>query len=478
MRDGVSVWEAKSIYWLARLAHDNQPAASQILDMPFLNTHEPEDAVTLMALWHSGRYGDLAHFLAQPVFQGGIKDADSPMVAFGALLITNGEDPKTLERVLVPGYADVETLSRGTELSPHMKVSIIRTGTKGQRWVADAILDIVELAESLMGLPLPVGHVVMMVSNENPCDCTWGFAFDARLEWEQGKETPEGDRLQGHIAHELFHNYIQRAEWWLYDGTAEAFKYIYGAHHGVDPQAYKATRGGCEAHDLQMLTDQALSPGEPGFGCVYYLGGELFRELFNNLGFEEYGARLNELRRISSGGQWLGIDQVRQVFHNQSDIVEKHWSGKFNAPENLPWDIGMADSSHNLIQWDQYPTYDGEFVTFSGALLGNAVLSSGTIAEANNDGYGNFHIYSVNGSKFTGNISPPGQNRPRRDPGDTNALEYRLEGRTFNVRFRFPQKLGDPSGYIVDVWGFQDESRTPVIWDARDRLGYARIRVE
>ena len=69
-------------------------------------------------------------------------------------------------------------------------------------------------------------------------------------------------------------------------------------------------------------------------------------------------------------------------------------------------------------------------------------------------------------------------NRPPRDPGDTNALEFQLEDRTFTVKFRFPQKLGDPSGYLVDVWGFQDESRTPVIWDARDRLGYARIRVE
>ena len=54
----------------------------------------------------------------------------------------------------------------------------------------------------------------------------------------------------------------------------------------------------------------------------------------------------------------------------------------------------------------------------------------------------------------------------------------RLEGRTFTVKFRLPQKLGDPSGYFIDVWGFQDESRTPVIWPDRDRLGYARIRVE
>ena len=187
---------------------------------------------------------------------------------------------------------------------------------------------------------------------------------------------------------------------------------------------------------------------------------------------------MRELRRISSGGQWLGIDQVRQVFHDQSKIVEKHWSGKLNAPENLPWDIGMAGSSHDLIQWDQYPTYDGEFVTFSGSLLGDSVLSSGTTKEAERDGYQNFHLYPVRSNEFGGNIYPPSWGSSMRHPGDTTALEYWLEVRTFTVKFRFPQKLGDPSDYIVDVWGYQDESRTPVIWDARDRLGYARIRVE
>ena len=157
--------------------------------------------------------------------------------------------------------------------------------------------------------------------------------------------------------------------------------------------------------------------------------------------------------------------------------MEKHWSGKLNAPENRPYDPELSQS-HDLVQWNQYPTYDGEFVTFSGTVLGDAVLSSGTIREANRDGYQNFHLYPIDTLEFGGNIYPVGWGPNMRHPGDTTALEYRLEGRTFTVRFRFPKRLGNPSDYIVDVWGFQDESRIPVIWDARDRLGYARIRVE
>ena len=202
-----------------------------------------------------------------------------------------------------------------------------------------------------------------------------------------------------------------------------------------------------------------------GLACSYYLGGELFRELLKHLGVEDFGARMGKLYQMSVAtletGGLPGIAEVRQAFHDQSEIVEKHWSGKLNSPENRPWDEGMAHSSHNLIQWDQYPTYDGEFVTFSGTLLGDAVLSSGTIEEANRDSYGNFHIYSVADSKFTGNISPPGLNRPPREPGDVTTLEFRLEDRTFTVRFRFPQKLGNPSDYIVDVWGFRTKAELP-----------------
>ena len=484
VRDGIGRYEADSIDWLARMAYDDESAVSQVLDMPFLEAHEPGDAVTLMALYHAGHFGDLDLLLAQPVFEGGIDDVNSTMAIFGSLITTNGGDASALERVLVPGYADVETLSRATALSPHMKVSIIRTGNKPQAWLADAVIDIADAAERLMRQHLPVGHIVMVVSEESACNCTWGFAFDAPFDWEQAKETFLGQKLQGHVAHELFHLYVQGAEWWMYDGTAEAFKYVYGVEQGLDPKSYEAPRGGCEAHDIQMFAQWNPQPGTPRFGCAYFLGGALFRELAAHLGPLVYGSRMRELRRLSDpeeaqkrGFRLMGIDELRRVFASESEIVEKHWSGKLNHPEKT-WKLQVSSESHDLIRWDQNPTYDGDSVTFSGTLLGDAVLSGGTIAEALRDGYRNFHLYSVDGFKFIGNINPPGWTHGTRHPGDNTALVYRLEGKTFAVRFRLPEALGNPTDYFVDVWGFRDESRTPVIWQDRDRLGFARIIVE
>ena len=71
---------------------------------------------------------------------------------------------------------------------------------------------------------------------------------------------------------------------------------------------------------------------------------------------------------------------------DQAGIVDTHWSGALNAPENRPFDEGVDRISHDLIQWDQHPTYDGQEVSFNGTLLDDAVLSSETVSQAREGG--------------------------------------------------------------------------------------------
>ena len=479
VRDGVGKWESESIEWLAKIARDDETAASRILDMPLLETHEPEDTALLYSLSVTQRRGKLDVLQDLPLFMGGIEDGEIPLAMAGAFIASTG-DPGTLDRIMAPGYADIETVSRATELSPHMKFSIVRTGSKAQPWVMDSLFDSLVLLERRMGAPLPVSHVVAVISEESKCGCTTGFAFDVPPDWhKETKDTPEGQRFQGHIVHELSHYYWRDIDQWVNEGVARSFEYMYGVEYGLDPVAYRNWRGRCEAHDLQMHMDWMTGRIQDEYDCRHYLGGELFRELLNLVGTTKFSARLNEIHRIyveekeQRAGRDFGIAEVRRIFNDQSEIVEKHWSGGLNAPENR-W---IAES-HNLIRWDLHPTYDGDTITFSGTLLGDAVLSGETIEQARRDGYRNFHIYPVDGHEFMGNINAPGQNWGTYFAGDNVALEYRLEGRSFTVGFRLPEALGNPTDYIVDVWGFQDASRTPVIWPDRDRLGYARIRAK
>ena len=172
---------------------------------------------------------------------------------------------------------------------------------------------------------------------------------------------------------------------------------------------------------------------------------------------------------------------MRSIFQDQPDVVEKHWSGALNAPGNRP-DEGVERFSHDLIEWEMLPTYDGSIVRFRGALIADAQLSRSRLYRAREGGYSNFSLSAATEYELLGSILPRlggGWTWNLDNPGDTVATVYRLEGRKFRVEFRFPEGLeGGPSDYVVIVWGFRDFSRTPTINDSVDVLGYARIRVE
>ena len=267
--------------------------------------------------------------------------------------------------------------------------------------------------------------------------------------------------------------------------VADTFEYMYGVEIRTSPALLETPyRGDCEIHDLQMLTQAAPTQQDPQFRCNYFLGQTLFLDLLKNMGDEEFHRGLRELYRLSlaeraANGE-AGIETVRAAFPNHQDIVERHWSGGLNAPENRP-NEGIERRSHNLIQWDERPRYDGESVTFRGTLLGQAVLSKETVRYARSGGYQNFTLSRVDQPEYVGTILPmlvDGSTWRLDDPGDTVATEYLIEGRTFTVTFRFPESLENPADYVVIVWGFEDAQRKPVLGRNVDLLGYARIRVD
>ena len=375
----------------------------------------------------------------------------------------------------------VEAVSLGTELTSELKVSIVRTGSQSRPGTVEAIRDTVEFAEGIMGLPLPVEHVVVVFDEDavpaGANGANYGFAFSYSPEYETRQGTYEWRVLQSGFIHELAHYYWSGDSAWIAEGVANVFSYMRGRDSELSPGQLKTLRESCEAHDLQML--EMWNPSVDHH-CNYYLGERLFRELLEALGRPKFGDKLRELYRVvlpaREAGGTPGIAAVRQVFPDQAGIVERHWSGKMNAPENLPFDEGRDRTSHDLIQWDQHPAYDGHGVTFKGTLLDDAALSKEIIAEATEGGYQNFSLHLADDYGRAGTILPPlddGRNWTLDDPGDTVATVYELDDRAFTVTFSFPSGLGgNPADYVVVVWGFQDETRTPTVNDSIDILGY------
>ena len=487
IQDGITETEAEAIDQIESLDDRSEKAAAVITAMPFLESLEEEDVLAIRGMNSMAYDGLLSGLLAHPRLRNGITDAQTTLVtAVGTVW-----DAEEIRRMLNPGYADIETLSKGTELTPNLKISIVRTESQRQDWTAEGVWDAVEFAEEQMQRPLPVNHVLVVLNDkaftENYGGTNFGFAFSCNPENEQPRDTLDGYYFHSCIVHETAHYFWRIDPDWVDEGVADTFEYMYGVETGVSPGLLdKPQREDCEAHDLEMLTEQDPEQEDfERFHCNYYLGQSLFLELLESLGVEVFNERLRELYRLSLAakdtGDTPGIAQVRQAFHDQADVVEKHWSGKLNAPENRPFDEGRYLTNHDLIQWEQYPTYDGNSVTFNGILLGNAVLSSETIEQARKGGNQNFIMRYADDSEFAGFILPPfddGRNWTLKYPGDNTAIEYRLEGRTFTLEFPFPESLGDPSDYVVIVRGFRDESREPYIADDVDYLGYARIRVE
>ena len=483
LQDTVSETEYDIVHWLASVGYEAPQVTVAMIPMPFLESPDAGDALAIQGIYDSAHEGLIESLTGHPTFQDGITDAQTTLVAATGAV----QDAEEIGRLLNPGYTAIETMSSGTELTPDLKVSIVRTGTQSRPGTVEAVKDAVEFVERVMGLPLPVEHVILVLNDHAVTSdyggTNYGFAVGYLPEYEQRQGTYEWRSLQAGLVHEVAHYFWTGNMSWVDEGVADTVTYMHSLENGLSQGQLKLHRKDCEAHDLAMLTEWDPDSSNGRYLCNYYLGQGLFRELLESLGDKDFGKRLHKLYELSLTKQqadWIpGIAAVRQAFENQSDTVEKHWAGALNAPGNRPFDEGAYRQSHHLIQWNQRPIYDGRSVSFEGTLLGDAVLVND---DPRSGGYSNFSLSLTDKPEYVGHILPDisGGNWNLDDDSDAVASKYFFypATRKFAVTFPFPTALSDPQDYAVEVRGFQDASRTSTIGagDAGDLLSYARIR--
>ena len=477
VRNSGGVLVRGAIRRLWAIAYDNPSASRSIANQPFLRTLESGDVLALEAASTLAASGVLDRLTDHPAFQDGITDAETVRVAAAGTLYSA---PDEIERMLNPDEYPMETLDTPTPFTPNLRVSIFRSGTQSRPGTAKAIRDAVAFAEDVMQKPLPTNHVIVVLNDNavrpGAAGINYGFALGYSPDYEKPVGTWAQRELQAGMVHEVAHYFWLGSEGWVDEGLANTFEVMYGMDQGLSRGQLRTHRKDCEAHDLAMLsswaTDQDTGPSD----CDYYLGQLVFEELFDSVGRDEFQVRLHDLYSLTlekqDADQRPGIGVLRQVFPDQEEIVERHWAGRLNAPENRGFDEGRDRSSHDLVQWDQHPTYEDGEVSFTGTLLNDAVFSYPATA------YPNFFSEPANGSKFLGHILPPGRNWRLEYPLDVIADSYQLDGQSFAVSFTFPEGLESvPSDYVVSVTGFQNDTHTPTMGTKVDLLGYARIRV-
>ena len=488
VQDEMSETEYDIIDSLGALDFDATDVVFQILSMPFLLSPDATDALAVRGMEELADAGRLTALTDHSIFQDGITDEETTLIAAVGTL----RDADEIQRVLDPRGAAIETVSLGTELTPHLKISIVRTDSQSRPGTIEATRDLIQFVENTMGLALPVEHVIIMLSENAVTDkyagTNYGFAFSYLPKYEvtqQGIHEWRQSRLG--FVHETAHYFWSGNENWIDEGLANLFEYRFGRQMGLSHGQLQTKRKNCEAHDLKMLSEWDPDSSERDrFHCAYYLGQLFFQDLFASMDAETLAASLQEYYRLSleaqEEGLTPGIAEVRGAFPGQDTIINRHWSGKMNAPENRPFDEGLDRTNHDLVEWEKPPTFEGGYISFSGRLLGEAILSHDIGTDAFSK-VPNFSFRRADSQDPLGNILPPlpdGRTWNLSGSDSVVASKYILDHATreFNVTFQFAGHVdGDPADYVVLVYGFQDDNRTPTIGKGADMLSYARIRV-
>ena len=404
LQDSISETEYVVVDWLAALSHRSVEIVAELLTMPFLEQADATDALALRAMHDLSWDRTLSALTEHPMFAEGLSDADTTLVAAAGTLSKHTE---AVTELLNPGGAIIETSVMATDRNPKLTVSIVRTGNQARPDIMALTTASVDFVEGIMDLPLPVSHVIVVLHDkavtEGYAGTNHGHAIAYLPEYELRQDAWGARQFRSGLVHEIAHYYWRGAEGWIDEGVANIIEYMHELDAGLSPGQLQPPRKNCEAHNLEMLSAWDPEPGDSRYRCNYYLGQLLFQDLLGDMGRQTFGSALRELYLLFETTSDGGINEVRQIFTGQVEIVDEHWSGGINAPDSRP-DEGIDRPNHDLIQWTLAPTYDGHSVTFEGRFLGDSVLAN---TDPTGGGYQNFSLRRADGWEPIGTILPP-----------------------------------------------------------------------
>ena len=273
--------------WLALL----EGAAIEILGMPFLDSVEGADALAVRSLSETN-FADSPAFLElmhHPTISDGITDEEARIVAV-LDFSSHHSDPELNDMLLDPARVSVEHKTLSTPTSGDVELAVIRTKT-GAGPVMDLLEHSVQTVEEFMGEPLPVSYVGLLLV-DTPDNWIQGTNFGthinitlhSRYNVDDGGSTEDFAVV---LAHEVAHYYwggSSRA--WIYEGAAN-FMAVVSENARVGVALEPLIVHFC---DVDSIAELDRSKPDPSWvtGCDYYLGEQLFLDLYHNLGRETF----------------------------------------------------------------------------------------------------------------------------------------------------------------------------------------------
>ena len=384
--DGLSETEEKIIEELLYLYVKNStPTAVSLMDMPFLQSVNPEDlqAVTSLRMISQENRPAFQQIMDHPTFAaGGITDAWTPVVA-------TLRSAQSYNRSLIPTLLDhaqvhLETRTIQTPLRGTVTLNIVRIGAASDPQSMDRLESAVRGAEALMGEPLPT-DVVNVLYADAVRGSNAGHNSGESIVILPLYDSPGEERSQRINDHEVAHYYWVGNENWIDEGMSDLMAAV-----------FLANRTGTRIHpDSRPCPDfraiSQLSTKDDTHPCDYSLGERLFIDLHDAVGTTEFRKGMAALYRESTlednadnlPGTKLGISHVKASFTSAAakQVIDRWYHGSVPYRTDL-YDRDPVDPRLSVLnaQVDRSGLFinDNPVSSFSSSRNGSgAVLSIG-----------------------------------------------------------------------------------------------------
>ena len=351
MQDTLTRDKVISVEWMRRGTWGDIEAVTALLEMPFLDTFEPEDSFIVRSAGEQFSFRPDTTgkaFKESDTFKDGIRDDELVRVAAALTM----QEPDEQERMLRPGFADVEEWQGATHLTPDLRISIVRANSPRLPGTMDGIVEVVNFLERTMDAPLPgPPHLIIVFHDESHwqrgaglCGQHRRFAVVFCVRQEEPVNNGTGrEMLQSVVVHEIGHKYFgYPMQSWLHHFFVIMYEVIWildGRKIADVPEELieQSPRRDCDVVDLKTLEE--LMPTERyQRRCNHHLGHRMAREIVDEVGMEKFITRMR--KAYSQKDEFFGerenpgIEVMRLLYPDQSEIVDRFWSGRVNAPEN------------------------------------------------------------------------------------------------------------------------------------------------
>ena len=323
--DGFSDSEKETAEPLANLIRAYPDIGMRLVQMPFLETHEPTDSGTAEALWYIATIDpdQTRRILDHPSLRAGITDAQTPRVTLTYAKYLSGTDPA---RVLSDQGIQSHIHPAELPMAGNILITIVsQTGPERAATTAARVQGELAWLETYLDQELYTHNVVIHYSATMP-PAAKGANVQTSVMQPAHHQDPSQHRW---VQHELVHYWFNSNETWLDEGMAQALTSLVAAGDR-QPATLPATAPSCsETVRLKDIQEES-AVDQPASRCVYAIGERIMRTLHQEAGYEEFrkGAKRLAARGARPPYQGMGLEHLREAFdHARAAMAaaEKRW---------------------------------------------------------------------------------------------------------------------------------------------------------